>query len=73
MTSPPAIGDWIFFSEGANTYKHVGLVVDVDGNNVTTVEGNLDDTITSRGPIDYRGPFGTMTVFGYGTPSWGVG
>lgn len=66
----PTKGDWVFFSEGAETYQHVGLVVDVSGTNITTVEGNLSKTITSRGPSSYYGSFGNMTVYGFATPAW---
>lgn len=66
----PIKGDWVFFSEGSETYQHVGLVVDVSGTNITTVEGNLSKTITSRGPSSYYGSFGDMTVYGFATPTW---
>mgnify|MGYP004521840333 CR=1 FL=1 len=66
----PAKGDWVFFSQGSETYQHVGFVVDVSGTSITTVEGNLNGTITSRGPTSYYGSFGNMTVYGFGTPSW---
>lgn len=66
----PTKGDWVFFSEGSETYQHVGLVVDVSGTNITTVEGNLSKTITSRGPSSYYGSFGDMIVYGFATPTW---
>lgn len=66
----PTKGDWVFFSEGSETYQHVGLVVNVSGTNITTVEGNLRKTITSRGPSSYYGSFGDMTVYGFATPTW---
>lgn len=66
----PAKGDWVFFSEGSERYQHVGLVVDVSGTNITTVEGNLGGTVTSRGPSSYYDSFGTMKVYGFATPTW---
>lgn len=66
----PTEGDWVFFSQGSETYQHVGLVVDVSGTNITTVEGNLDGKIASRGPSSYYGSFGSMTVYGFATPTW---
>lgn len=66
----PTKGDWVFFSQGYEEYQHVGLVVNVSGNNITTVEGNLSSTVTSRGPASYKGSFGKMTVYGFATPTW---
>lgn len=57
----PSEGDWVFFSQGSETYQHVGFIVKVTGTNITTVEGNLGKTITTRGPSSYNGKFGEMT------------
>ena len=53
-TKTPEKGDWVFYTTTGSTssnpdayYAHVGMVVNVSGNNITTVEGNLSDTITS--------------------------
>lgn len=66
----PVKGDWVFFSQGSERYQHVGLVVNVSGNNITTVEENLSSTVTSRGPASYKGSFEKMTVYGFATPTW---
>lgn len=66
----PAVGDWVFFSMGSETYQHVGFIVAVSGSSITTVEGNLSSTVVSRGPSSYTGAFGSMTVYGFGTPTW---
>lgn len=66
----PSKGDWVFFSQGGETYQHVGFIVDVNGAMIKTVEGNLSQTISSRGPQNYNDAFGAMTVYGFGTPTW---
>ena len=66
----PSKGDWVFFSQSGETYQHVGFIVDVNGAMIKTVEGNLSQTISSRGPQNYKDAFGAMTVYGFGTPTW---
>ena len=66
----PTKGDWVFFSQGSETYQHVGLIVNVSGTNITTVEGNMNGTVISRGPGSYKGSFGKMKVYGFATPTW---
>ena len=55
-------------------YAHVGMVVNVSGNNITTVEGNLSDTITSPGTYNYATAThigdNNFSVLGFATPNW---
>ena len=88
----PAPGDWVFYKKtGATTsdpdayYAHAGFVVDVRGDIVETVEGNLSNTIKSPEPEDdnmspesegYNYKTATnigrngYSVLGFATPTW---
>ena len=60
----PEPGDQIFF--GSTTLStHTGIVVDVDGQNVYTVEGNSGDAVQKR---SY--PLTCGNIVGYGRPDW---
>lgn len=61
----PQVGDQIFF--GYNGGDHTGLVVAVESEYVTTVEGNYDNDVESRRlkKTDYR-------IAGYGRPNWAL-
>lgn len=61
----PRIGDQIFFSYSAGEYSHTGIVVDVNGNTITTVEGNTSDSVGKR---TYE--TSNYSIAGYGTPNW---
>ena len=61
----PRIGDQIFFSYSAGEYSHTGIVVDVNGNTITTVEGNTSDSVGRR---TYE--TSNRSIAGYGTPNW---
>lgn len=67
-TNGPQTGDQIFFSYKAGEVSHTGLVVAVDGNTVTTVEGNTSDMVAKR---SY--PLSDGRIYGYGRPDWGAG
>lgn len=79
----PEKGDIVVYTTTNSTpaepkkyYAHVGFVVKREGNNITTVEGNLGDTITSPGTYNYltekdvgnRGNH--YSVLGFATPNW---
>ena len=61
----PRPGDQIFFSYSAGEYSHTGIVVDVNGNTITTIEGNTSDSVGRR---TYEAS--NRTIAGYGTPNW---
>lgn len=79
----PVKGDWVFYTKTGSTpsnpsmyYAHAGFVVDVIGDFVTTVEGNLSDTIKTPGDGDYNYKTATdigdnnYSVLGFATPTW---
>lgn len=61
----PRIGDQIFFSYSPGEYSHTGIVVEVNGNTITTVEGNTSDSVGRR---IYE--TSNRSIAGYGTPNW---
>ena len=61
----PRVGDQVFFSYSAGEYSHTGIVVDVNGNTITTVEGNTSDSVGRR---TYE--TSNYSIAGYGTPNW---
>ena len=61
----PRVGDQIFFSYSPGEYSHTGIVVDVNGNTITTIEGNTSDSVGRR---TYE--TSNRKIAGYGTPSW---
>ena len=61
----PRLGDQIFFSHSAGEYSHTGIVVNVNGNTITTVEGNTSDSVGRR---TYE--TSNRSIAGYGTPNW---
>lgn len=61
----PRPGDQIFFSYSAGEYSHTGIVVDVNGTTITTIEGNTSDSVGRR---TYE--TSNRTIAGYGTPNW---
>ena len=61
----PRLGDQIFFSYSPGEYSHTGIVVDVNGNTITTVEGNTSDSVGRR---TYE--TSNRSIAGYGTPNW---
>ena len=77
----PAKGNWVFYtttgsqpSDPKHYYAHVGFVVDIKGNTLTTVEGNLNHTISSPGPYNYMTAThigkNDFSVLGFATPNW---
>lgn len=65
--SGPQTGDQIFFGTGWDNVYHTGLVVEVSGSTVTTIEGNTSDMVAKR-----QYPVNDARIFGYGRPNWGV-
>lgn len=63
--SNPETGDQIFFGSAWNNVWHTGLVVAVDSNYVTTIEGNTSDQVAKR---TYK--LDDPSIFGYGRPRW---
>lgn len=60
----PQTGDQIFFGSSADVY-HTGLVVEIGGGYVTTVEGNSADRVQKC-----RYAIGASNIYGYGRPAW---
>ena len=66
-TNAPQAGDQIFFSYSAGEYSHTGIVEQVNGDTVTTIEGNTSDSVGRR----YYN-IGNRQIAGYGRPDWGL-
>ena len=64
-TNAPQPGDQIFFTYSPGEYSHTGIVEEVNGDTVTTIEGNTSDSVGRR----YYN-IGNSTIAGYGTPKW---
>jgi len=73
--SEPHVGDQIFFGSGT-TYQHTGIVVAVDDNYVTTIEGNTSDgngVIPNGGAVCRKKYHIDSTyILGYGRPDWSL-
>ena len=65
--SIPEVGDQIFFFYGEDI-NHTGIVVGVDGETVTCVEGNYSDGV-SMTKYNIRNQW---LIAGYGRPDWSV-
>lgn len=61
----PNPGDQIFFSYSSGEYSHTGIVEEVTGNTVTTIEGNTSDQVARK---TYS--INDFGIVGYGTPNW---
>lgn len=64
-TNSPQPGDQIFFTYSSGEYSHTGLVEQVNGDTVTTIEGNTSDSVGRR---NYN--IGNPVIAGYGRPNW---
>ena len=62
--SKPQKGDQIFFYSGGGI-NHTGIVVDVSGSTITTVEGNYSDSVCQNTYF-----VGDTKIAGYGRPNW---
>ena len=63
----PELGDQIFFYYGGEI-NHTGIVVSVDGDKITCVEGNFSDGV---GRTYYNWRISNQ-IAGYGRPNWGL-
>ena len=63
-TDSPAPGEQIFFISGGDVY-HTGIVEEVKGSQVVTIEGNSSDQVTRRVYNINDG-----RIYGYGIPRW---
>lgn len=63
----PEEGDQIFFYYGGEI-NHTGIVVAVNGDNITCVEGNYSDSV-SRTYYNWRI---SSQIAGYGRPNWSI-
>lgn len=64
--SDPEKGDQIFFTDGSQM-THTGLVENVEGNKVHTIEGNCDGGVRRR-TYDRN----ATRIAGYGHPDWSI-
>lgn len=64
FTQSPAVGDQIFFYSGGGI-NHTGIVVEVNGAAIRTVEGNYSDKVSL---CTYQ--TGNSVIAGYGRPKW---
>ena len=60
----PEVGDQIFLYSGGGI-NHTGIVVELDGNTLKTVEGNYSDGVSM---VSYIA--GSSKIAGYGRPDW---
>ena len=71
----PQVGDQVFFGD-YGTEGHTGIVVAVNGNIITTVEGNTSGGygVESNGDGVYLKKYNISTQYipGFGRPNWGV-
>lgn len=66
FTQSPAVGDQIFFYSGGGI-NHTGIVVEVNGGSIRTVEGNYSDKVSL---CTYTA--GNSVIAGYGRPKWNL-
>jgi len=67
----PRIGDLVFFKFGTNNRwtNHVGLVIGVNGNSITTIEGNTSRTSDDNGGCVMERSR-SKNIVGYGRPTY---
>ena len=66
FTQSPLVGDQIFFYSGGGI-NHTGIVVEVNGGAIRTVEGNYSDKVSL---CTYTA--GNSVIAGYGRPKWSL-
>ncbi|MGM9647250.1 MAG: peptidoglycan-binding protein [Eubacteriales bacterium] len=70
----PLVGDQIFFNDGSGNINHTGLVYDVDGKYVYTVEGNTSSAsgvVANGGCVEKKKyKLGYQYIAGYGRPAY---
>lgn len=73
--STPKVGDQIFFKNGG-TICHTGIVVDVTGGRVYTIEGNTSGAsgvVANGGGVCRKNyPLSSSYIAGYGRPDWTI-
>ena len=65
--SQPEVCDQVFFFYGGDI-NHTGIVVDVDGDTITCVEGNYSDGVG----LTHYSTRNKQLIAGYGRPDWSV-
>lgn len=65
-TSRPEVGDQIFFYSNGGI-NHTGIVVEVNGSTIRTVEGNYSDKVSLCTYV-----IGNSVIAGYGRPKWSL-
>lgn len=63
----PKVGAQVFFSYSPGEYSHTGLVVEVSGTTLRTIEGNTSDGVFYR---TYQ--ISDNRILGYGMPDYGM-
>ena len=61
----PRLGSQIFFTDDGTTSYHTGIVVSFDSTTVTTVEGNVSDSVMKK---TYERTY--QKILGYGYPDY---
>ena len=61
----PQLGAQVFFTYSAGEVSHTGIVADIVGTTITTIEGNSSDQVSKR---TYNQ--GNASIYGYGIPKW---
>lgn len=61
----PRVGAQIFFTKDKTTSYHTGIVVSINGDKITTVEGNASDSVAKK-VYDKSDPL----ILGYGYPDY---
>ena len=64
--SNPQRGDQIFFYVGGEI-NHTGMVIEVNGDTITTIEGNCGDAVRQN---SYK--LNNSKIAGYGRPNWSL-
>ncbi len=66
LMQTPEVGDQIFFFSGGGI-NHTGIVVEVNGASIKTIEGNYSDGVGIGSYI-----VGSSKIAGYGRPKWSL-
>lgn len=63
----PKPGDVALFGRSGGC-SHIGIVIRVDGNRITTIDGNYSNRVSQVGPFDRYSGRGGKTVYGFASP-----
>ena len=69
--STPKVGDLALFGWGGKVAQHIGIVEAVDGNVITTIEGNTSMTSNDNGGAVMRRTRTTSNCTGFARPAYG--